>query len=241
LILNKNFLFFQPTPIAIEMSNYQIKITTHRGNLFLEAQQSKDLIEKLEQDAGIFDAAQRAREGSLIPLGVTNPELAEGGGHHAYEFDAIRRRMRDLYFSIENHEVRAKLIEAQFRHHQVFIFWRDREIQLIKSYLHELKESSPLPKYSFFALVIIFSCWWLSGFTGALLATLTSFSIIWQSLKERKAEIKDTESELLDSLTELSKLQSKPITFEHGEMLSANRFLESDRLSAWRTHIQNLS
>lgn len=41
------------------MSNHQIKITNHRANLFLEAQQSKDLIAKLEQDAGIFDAAQK--------------------------------------------------------------------------------------------------------------------------------------------------------------------------------------
>ena len=221
------------------MSNYQVKITNHRANLFLEAQQSKDLIEKLEQDAGIFDAAQKAREGSLFSLGVTNPELAKGGGHRAFEFDVIRGKIRDLYFSVEEKAVKARLIEAQFRHEQVFIFWRDREIQLIKSRLYELKESSPLPKYSLFSILIIFSCWWLSGLGGALLATLISCSIIWHSLKERKAERKDTESELLDSLTELSKLQSKPITFEHGEMLSGNRFLESDRLSAWQIHTQD--
>ena len=53
-------------------------ITTHRSNLLREIQKSKDLIIKLEQDAGIFNEAQRAREGSFIPLGVTNPELAVG-------------------------------------------------------------------------------------------------------------------------------------------------------------------
>lgn len=66
----------------------------------------------LEKSAGIGDAMQKAREGRFWPLGASG-EKCTPSEYEADEYDHLREKTRDLYFSVVDSEVRKSLIQAE--------------------------------------------------------------------------------------------------------------------------------
>lgn len=64
----------------------------------------------LEQHAGIAQAMERAYQGSLFPLGAGDGEDPSPDEYFADESDNFRRRMRRAYFSVQDVDLRRKLI-----------------------------------------------------------------------------------------------------------------------------------
>jgi hypothetical protein len=214
------------------------KITNARGRHIYEVQQFRDHLTKLEEQAGVSESASRAREGSFIPLRVTNPEIADTDSHFAFEHDAVRRRLRDVYFAVEDTTLRMQLIRAEFYFDDFIRQWRYREIQLLSDYLEELKAASHLRKNAVLIIGMTAVWLWLLGFYGVIGALVFGWLILRTSARDGKNEIAATESELNKAKLYSQGRELWPQTFERGEMLSGDRFTHADDLSAWVTQIQ---
>jgi hypothetical protein len=66
----------------------------------------------LEEQAGLSQAMERAREGRFIPLGVMD-KAASPDEYFADEHDHFRDEARNAYFSVKDCALRKKLIAAQ--------------------------------------------------------------------------------------------------------------------------------
>jgi hypothetical protein len=203
-----------------------------------EIQNFRDHLTKLEEQAGVSESASRAREGSFIPLRVTNPEIADTDSHFAFEHDAVRRRLRDVYFAVEDTTLRMQLIRAEFYFDDLIRQWRYREIQLLTDYLEELKATSHLRKNAVLIVGMTAVWWWLLGFYGVLGSLVFGWLVLRTSVKDGKSEIAAKESDLNKAKLYSQGRELWPQTFERGEMLSGDRFTQADNLSAWGTHIQ---
>lgn len=66
----------------------------------------------LEKSAGIGEAMQKAREGRFWPLGASG-EKCTPAEYDADEYDHLREKTRDIYFSVLDSEIRKSLIGAE--------------------------------------------------------------------------------------------------------------------------------
>ncbi|RSZ41159.1 hypothetical protein [uncultured Variovorax sp.] len=66
---------------------------------------------ELEQKAGIGEQADRAREGSMFPLGIDGDKV-DPQEYFADEADYTRRGIRLAYFSVQDAELRRELIKT---------------------------------------------------------------------------------------------------------------------------------
>lgn len=148
-------------------------------------------IEELETQLGIRDAAERAREGSFMPLGIDG-ERVDPEEYFADEYDDERRKTRKLYFSIENMDAKRELIEEartvqELRRHFSQIAMQDAkgELAKVKARMRKL----PWGSGAIIALLGIGLGYWLRGDTGAIGGAVFGFFMGYGYVQNSKGQL----------------------------------------------------
>lgn len=204
----------------------------------LEAYQRK--VKELETAAGIFWQSERAREGSFIPLSFSNPEMTNIHENIAFEHDAVRSRLRDTYFSVQDKKLRIKLIDMQLSIDKLTKEWELAETYRAEKLVQALQSKGLIKSYiALFIISIIFIftggiIFNIAGaFIGCIIAIVLSVSHITSVKQERKRDLEEAINRLNNYRQKMLRINLSPNTFEENEMLSGERSAHADSLSAW--------
>jgi hypothetical protein len=204
----------------------------------LEAYQRKT--KELETAAGIFWQSERAREGSFIPLSFSNPEMTNAHENIAFEHDAVRRRLRDVYFTVQDKKLRIKLIDMQLSIDKLTKEWERAETYRAEKLVRVFQSKDLIRSYiSLVIMAIIFIVIGeiIFNTTGALIGIVIAafFSVVHiSSVKDkRKQELEKAVNSLNTLNKRMLRLNLSPNTFEENEVLSGERSEQADSLSAW--------
>jgi hypothetical protein len=204
----------------------------------LEAYQRK--VKELETVAGILEQSNRAREGSFIPLFLSNPEMTNIHENIAFEHDAVRSRLRDTYFSVQDKKLRIKLIDMQLSIDKLTKEWELAETYRAEKLVQALQSKGFVRSYIvlltmaiIFIIIgeMIFNT--AGAFIGVLIAIVLSVSHITSIKQERKRDLEDAINRLNNYRQKMLRINLSPNTFEESEALSGERSEQADSLSAW--------
>lgn len=204
----------------------------------LEAYQRK--VKELETAAGIRDQSDRAREGSFIPLFLSNPEMTNAHENIAFEHDAVRRRLRDVYFTVQDKKLRIKLIDMQLSVDKLTKEWEQAETYRTEKLVQMLQSKGLVKSYIVLLIMtiifivigeIIFNI--AGAFIGGIIAIILSMSHITSIKQERQRDLEDAINRLNNYRQKMLRINLSPDTFEENEALSGERSEQADSLSAW--------
>jgi hypothetical protein len=204
----------------------------------LEAYQRK--VKELETVAGIREQSDRAREGSFIPLFLSNPEMTNVHENIAFEHDAVRSRLRNAYFSVQDKKLRIKLIDMQLSIDKLTKEWEQAETYRTEKIVQMLQSKSLVKSY--IALLIMAIIFIAIGeiifntegaFIGGIIAIILSVSHITSIKQERKQDLEDATNRLNNYRQKMLRINLSPNTFEENEAQSGERSEQADSLSAW--------
>jgi hypothetical protein len=204
-----------------------------------------DELRELEKRAGIFDQAERAREGPLFPL------CAFGGDFSSEEYfddqhDDIRRNTRGLYFGVEDADLRRQLIVA---HRSMDKLWRrelSQDIHKAKQTLEAKEAKLDHQPWEWAALIGVASVaagsymWALSGaIGGAVFGYFMGHSIIATARAKAKQQIRQATRDLALAIGNEEEAELRPATFSNLEETTGERDSEFDHQSAFYNRIEN--
>jgi hypothetical protein len=159
----------------------------------------------LEQHAGIAQAMERAYQGSLFPLGAGDGEDPSPDEYFADESDILRRRMRRAYFSVQDVDLRRKLIALRRKWDKHFLKSFDADVAKADDELREAKQralSQPWGKSALCAVGAVAIGYWAFHIAGAVGGAVAGFfigqGIVAKAKREAQAEIEGAENNLAD-------------------------------------------
>ena len=124
----------------------------------------------LEDEAGLTEIMERAREGRLFPLGAFG-EKTTPQEYFADEHDYLKEKTRDAYFSVKNKETRKKLVAAQRkvesrlrRSLEEDVIRANREVSLAAA----KAQQQPWGKAALVGVGAVALGYWVFGIVGAL-------------------------------------------------------------------------
>lgn len=198
----------------------------------------------LEEDADISKAMERAREGRFIPLGAMGEE-ASPDEYFADEHDHFRDKARDAYFSVQDVELRKKLIAAQRKidSHVMHTFEADiasanHAVSIAKAKM----QNQPWTKAAVFSVGAVAIGYWAFGLVGAIAGAVGGFFLGQGVISEAKStatiEVNQATKELEDARKERAQRSLWPECFSRSEEITGEREQHLDRESAYANVLQ---
>lgn len=198
----------------------------------------------LEEEAGLSETMERAREGRFIPLGAFG-EKTSPQEYFADEHDHLRDRTRDAYFSVKGIELRKKLITAQrlieSRLRQSLeeeIIATNREASIAAAKV----QRQPWGKAALFGIGAVALGYWVFGIVGAIGGAVAGFflgqGVIAKARNEASAELAQASHDLEQAQKEKLEHSLMPELFSHREEISGERDTGLDSESAYANVLQ---
>lgn len=198
----------------------------------------------LEEEAGISKAMERAREGRFIPLGAMGEE-ASPDEYFADEHDHFRDKARDAYFSVQDVELRKKLITAQRKIDSYVMRSFEADIaaanQAVSSATAKM-QNQPWTKAAVFAVGAVAVGYWAFGLVGAIAGAVGGFFLGQGVVSEAKSnaiiEVNQATQELEDARKERAQRSLWPECFSRSEEITGEREQHLDGESAYANVLQ---
>ena len=198
----------------------------------------------LEEEAGISKAMERAREGRFIPLGAMG-EDASPDEYFADEHDHFHDKARDAYFSVQEVELRKKLIASQrkidshvMRSFEADIAAANHAISIATAKM----QNQPWAKVAVFAVGAVAIGYWAFGLVGAIAGAVGGFFLGQGVISEAKStaiiEFNQVTQELEDARKERAQRSLWPECFSRSEEITGEREQHLDRESAYANVLQ---
>ena len=183
----------------------------------------------LEEQAGLSQAMERAREGRFIPLGAMGEE-ASPDEYFADERDYFRQKARDAYFSVPDAELRKKLIAAQ----------RKIENHIMGSYETDIAAANravlvataktrnePWVKAAAFAVGAVAVGYWAFSLVGAIAGAIGGFflgqGVLSEAKNEAIIELEQATQELEQARKDQAQRSLWPECFSRSEEITGER------------------
>ncbi|MRD49681.1 hypothetical protein GHT07_20620 [Caenimonas koreensis DSM 17982] len=164
-------------------------------------QPHRDRVSELEAQAGITEAADRAREGSMFPLGIDGDNVPPEE-YFADEADHTRFGVRRVYFGVEDVSLRKQLIRALRKLEKVHSELLDRDIQTAQAAVNRAKVSvRRLPWETGIVLAVICTAIgkYAGGDTGlvfgAVVGLFMGLGYVWNRKGDAEAALEQAEDE----------------------------------------------
>lgn len=207
----------------------------------------RDRLEELEAKAGIKQQTDRAREGSLFPLGMGGEDV-DPEAYSADEADHTRHGTRVAYFSVQDIELRRELIKTARTIESIQSALLDREVPEKAAAVAKAKGALrhlPWGTGAVIALVCFgigeYSKGTAGGIAGALFGLFMGVGFVWNSKGAAEAALEEAEAELKAAQRDRSIRKLHPPTFDLREELSGVEDKESTAESAYGAVIEFLA
>ena len=198
----------------------------------------------LEEEAGISKAMERAREGRFIPLGAMG-EDASPAEYFADEHDHFRDKARDAYFSVQEVELRKKLIAAQrkidshvMRSFEADIAAANHAVSIATAKMH----NQPWTKAAVIAVGAVAVGYWAFSYVGAIAGAVGGFFLGQGVISEAKSkaiiEVNQATQEFEDVQKERAQRSLWPECFSLLEEITGEREQHLDQESAYANVLQ---
>jgi hypothetical protein len=198
----------------------------------------------LEEQAGISQAMERAREGRFIPLGAMGEE-ASPDEYFADEYDHFRDKARDAYFSVQEVALRKKLIAAQ----------RKIEIHIRQSFEIDIAAANravsvatartrnqPWTKAAVMAVGAVAVGYWAYGLVGAIAGAVGGAflgqGVLSEARNNANAELEHAAQELEQARKDQTQRSLWPECFSWSEEFTGERQEHLDSESAYANVLQ---
>lgn len=192
----------------------------------------------LEAEAGISQVMERAHEGRFMPLGVTGEEVSLDE-YFADQHDDFRERARDAYFSVQDVELRKKLIVAR-RNIDTHIMQSLKTKTLAAnnevSITMEKTKKEPWITAAIIAVCTVAIGYWVFALVGAIAGAIGGFFLGQGTLSETKKNVeigfKKAAMELEQAQKDEKQRSLWPECFSSSEEITGKRESQLDRESA---------
>lgn len=194
-----------------------------------ELERLERVCQALEEQAGLVEIMKRAHEGRFFPLGAFG-EPATRREYFADEYDALRERTRDAYFSVTDENLRKMLIAAcrnigsfKSRCIEEDIMNANRNVIAANAKL----QRPPWDKAALFGIGAVAVGYWIFGIAGAIAGAIGGFfwgqAIISQARGEADALLAEAKADLERKEEIKANNALVPEFFSHSEELSGKR------------------
>ena len=198
----------------------------------------------IEEEAGLSETMERAREGRFFPLGAFG-EKTSPQEYFADEHDDLRGNTRDAYFPVKDIGLRKKLITAQrvveSRLRQSLeedIIAANREVSIAAAKV----QRQPWGKAALLGMGAVALGYWVFGIVGAIGGAIGGFflgqGVIAEARNEANAALAQVSHELEQAQQEKLGHSLMPEFFSHWEEMSGERDTGLDSQSAYANVLQ---
>jgi len=194
---------------------------------------------ELEDKAGILEVIEKAREGSLFPLGAFG-EDASSEEYFADEHDHFRKKLRETYFLVDDLDLRKRLIFTQREIENLIKRNFDADITAAITAVSnaEIKaQNRPWVTASLIAICSVAIGASFSGFTGAIAGAIGGFffgqGVLANAKQTAITELNQAIAQLEDAKKERVQRSLWPEYFSKNEELTGQREDDLDQLSAY--------
>jgi hypothetical protein len=199
----------------------------------------------LESSAGITEDVERAREGRFIPLGAFGEDVSPDE-YFADEYDYIRRKIRDAYFSVKDIELRKELIKLRREIEKYHQESYQGDINLAHKEIDKAKLNGRKLPWETAALLGVASValgYWLFDIVGALAGAVGGFFIGQGTISDARSiaetELEQATNELKQAENDQKLMRLRPDCFSLEEELAGERDERIDRESAYANILQS--
>jgi hypothetical protein len=195
-----------------------------------------DKLEELETQVGIREQAERAREGSLFPLGIDG-EKVDPEAYFADEADHARRGIRRVYFALENEEVRRQLMKEYRTIEEIKASFAEKHMQEAAREVEKAKTAvRRLPWTT--AIVIAVICYAIGRYNneaigGALVGFFMGAGFLWNSKGDAEKSLDQAEADFKSAQRDHRIRKLYPGTFSSSEAYSGKEDQNFDTESAY--------
>lgn len=193
----------------------------------------------LEDQAGITQAMERAREGRFIPVGAMGEE-ASPEEYFADEHDHFREKARDAYFSVEDLALRKRLIAIQRkierqvrRSFEADVVAANRAVNAAKAKASQ----QPWTTAALFAVGAVGVGYWLFNVVGAIAGAVGGFFLGQGLIAEARNRANGELEQAMLELEQAKKSQAEnalwPECFSAMEEVTGEREEQLDHESAY--------
>ncbi len=197
--------------------------TDERFNLLGVQDRARARISTLEADLGIREAAQRASEGSFLPVGMTNPEFSDETASD-WEYDDRRRGIRGLYFKVADVEGRKALMAAQVELRRAIDDMHAVRLSKARASLASARRKFAILPWVYGAIVGVMSVYYgqqrygQAGIVGGGVAGLfLGFGASAWTRSEGEGEISLAQSDVTDAEKDIAEFARLPPYFTESE------------------------
>jgi hypothetical protein len=198
-----------------------------------------DRREELEVRAGIKPQVERAREGSLFPLGIegerVSPDL-----YFADESDYTRRKIRQAYFSVADLDLRREMMQLQVKIEEILVSFGDREIEEKLAELSMAKAKVRRLPWGAGAAIAM-GCFAIGSYSkgeigaigGAVFGVFMGLWFVWNSKGDAEKDREQAEADLEQARKDRKIENMHPPTFSRSEASSGEEDREFGAESAY--------
>jgi len=155
----------------------------------------------LEHRTGIYEEAERAREGRLFPDVNETPDE-----YFNEEYDYTRRRTRKTYFSVADSDLRKQLISCERKIHAISLRRWDGDIQTAEREAHQAAVALGRLPWGLAAVVgggCVALGYYMAGLSGSIGGAVVGIFMGFGTIANTKSERQRTLSAAQESLTQL--------------------------------------
>lgn len=198
-----------------------------------------EMCAELEAAAGLTQAMERAREGRFIPLGAFG-EKVSSEEYFADQYDYFRKSARAAYFSVQDIELRKRLIAARRRADEDTRQSFDSDVAAASRAVLAAKTNArnqPWGKAAMLAVATVAAGYWFWDLVGALAGAVGGFFLgngtLAQAKNEATAQLEQAMQELEQARKEQAQRSLWPECFSRSEETTGERDLSMDQGSAY--------
>lgn len=204
-----------------------------------ELERLRNACRAIEEEAGLSKTMERAREGRFFPLGAFG-EKTLSQEYFADEYDHLRGKIRDAYFSVKDIELRKNLIAAQriiesrlSQSLEAEFIAANREVSSATPKV----QSQPWGQAALFGIGAVALGYWGYGIVGAIGGAIAGFflgqGVIAEARNEATAKLAQASYQLEQRQKEKFEHSLMPEFFSHREEISGERDTGFDSESAY--------
>lgn len=194
----------------------------------------------LESEANISEAMKKARDGQFIPLGALGEKVSPDE-YFADEYDHFRNSVRDVYFSVQNLELRRKLIAEQRKIDNLILSSFDADVenaQQLRSVARIKIHNQPWLKKSAAIVFILISIGYFAddaqgAIIGFVIGIVLGQILIIDGKNEALSEVNSATQTLTTAQNERKQQSLFPECFSASEETTGERDSLLDRISAY--------
>lgn len=191
---------------------------------------------ELETRAGIRAEAERAREGSIFPLGIDG-EKVDPEAYFADEADHVRRAIRRIYFGVPDESIRRQLMKEYRTIEEIRASFAQRHLQASASEVANAKNAvRRLPWGT--AIVIAVACYAIGRYNnepigGALVGFFMGAGFLWNSKGDAERTLEQAQNDFKTVQRDHCIRKLYPETFSHSEANNGKQDQDFDSESAY--------